>query len=621
MTNSEPGSEAPTATLSEALRYASRLFTIVRPYWPRIAKGIGLSIVLGLIGLVSPLIAKLFLDDAYPSRDIGLLNALVLGMLVLSVGSILMGGLRTYYGQVLGARLAAEFGLLFFNRLQHLESRFFDERRVGEILSRTGDLQRCVGFATTVFQTILVNGIYLVIVPPMLLLMNWKLALLALASTPITTGFSLMTGRMIRALSRRNLEFAADVSAYQIEVLSNVRIIKAAAAEREVFRQMQQRMAKVQVASLKSSAIGGLLSLANGCVKAAGAALFSWVAWTFMVRQQLTIGSYVAFTAYLGYLTGPVGQLASLFMDFQQTTVSLARFFEYFDSPVEQDPHLVRLPRKKLTQRVRGDIHFDQVTFGYSAKRPILVNATFNLRPGQITALVGKSGSGKSSIIKLLLRMYKPQSGTVLVDRVDTARFDLGELRSQIGVVWQDTGVFRGTLRENLVLGEEDIAEADVESAVRIARLDEFISGLPDGLDTVVAEWGGTFSGGQRQRLAIARALIRKRPVLVFDEATSNLDPETELELLQGLFPRIADATVLFVTHRLRTARLADKIYLVDNGCVTGGLVHEQMLRSEAGYARLWNSAAEGENGSRASRREAPLTPGLSSIISSVSRA
>jgi ABC-type bacteriocin/lantibiotic exporter with double-glycine peptidase domain len=607
----EADKETPPATLSEALRYASRLFLIVRPYWSRIAKGIGLSIVLGIVGLVAPLVAKLFLDDAYPSRDLGLLNALVLGLLVLSVGSTLMGGVRTYYGQVLGARLSAEFGLLFFNRLQHLELRFFDERRVGEILSRTGDLQRCVAFAISVFQTLLVNGIYLVIVPPMLLLMNWKLALLAVATTPFTTGFSLMTGRAIRALSKRNLEFSADVNAYQVEVLSNVRVVKAAAAEREVFQQMQQRMAKVQSASLKSNALGGLLSLTNGCVKAAGVALFSWVAWTFMVRQQLTIGSYVAFSAYLGYLTGPVGQLASLFMDFQQTTVSLARFFEYFDSPVEQDPHRVRLPRKTGTRKIKGDLHFDQVTFGYDPSRPVLIDATFSLCPGQVTAFVGRSGGGKSSIIKLLLRMYKPQTGTIVVDGVDAARYDLTELRSQIGVVWQDTGVFRGTLRDNLVLGGEGILEADIENAIRIARLDGFVSTLPQGLATVVGEWGGTFSGGQRQRLAIARALIRKKPVFVFDEATSNLDAETEFELLQRLFPAVGDAAVLFVTHRLRTATLADKIYLVDDGRVTGGLPHEQMLRSEVGYARLWNAAGAGDGGSRSWRRDAGLPHNL----------
>lgn len=578
-------------TLRDALRNAGRLLRLLRPYWSRIAAGFGMSLVIGLLALVTPLLSKRFFDEVYPARDFEFLDVLVIAVFVVSTTSALMTAYRGYYGQRLGARLTTETGLIFFNHLQHLETRFFDSRRVGEIVSRSADLQRSISFLTGALQTVLINGVYLLFVPPLLFLLNWQLALLALLTTPVTAAISFGTGGPLRRLAKRTMELNAEASGYSVEVLTNIRVVKAAAAEPDTFAQMRNRVVEAQEAQLKSGALTALIGLAKTVVRAAGMAAFSWFAWRLILEQRLTLGSFIAFSAYLGYLTGPVGQFAGLFTTFQETAVSLGRFFEYYDLPVEQNPSISVAPRRAIRRRVRGAIEFDRVTFGYDPARPVLVDISLRLGPGGVTALVGGSGAGKSSLVKLLLRMYSPQRGTISVDGTPIERFELAELRGQIGAVWQDNGALRGSLRDNLVLGGGDVAEEHIAEAVRLARLDELVASLPDGLDTMVSEWGGTLSGGQRQRLAIARALVRRSPILILDEATSNLDAATEEDLLRGVFQRAHDTTVLFITHRLVSASLADRIFLVHESNVMGGLPHSDMLVTHPVYRDLWSAA------------------------------
>jgi ABC-type bacteriocin/lantibiotic exporter with double-glycine peptidase domain len=582
---------AHVPSLQEGIGYASRLLQMLRPHWRRIAKGIGMSAVISIFGLVSPLLSKMFFDNVFADRDYTFLNVLVVSVLVVTVASALMNAVRSYYGQIISSRMTTEVGLLFFNRLQHMETRFFDERRVGEILSRSGDLNRSIAFVTGIFQTFLVNGIYLITVPPLLLLLEWRLALLALVTVPLTTGLSVIAGRSMRRLSKTTLEVSAEVSGYSVEVLSNIRVVKAVAAEAETFARMRERMVSMQAAQLRAAAFGIVISVLNGLVRAVGAALFSWFAWRLILDQRLSIGSFIAFSAYLGYLVGPVGQFAGLFTSFQDSAVSLGRFFEYYDLPVEQDPVASVAARATPLRRIHGVIEFTGVTFGYDPNCPVITDVSFKLEPGTVVALVGTSGAGKSSIVKLLLRLYSPQHGSITIDGASIEGFSLVDLRRQIGVVWQENGVLRGSLRENLTLGAGMVSDEEIFDAVRLSRLDDFVGSLPNGLDTEVSEWGGTLSGGQRQRLGIARALVRRNPILILDEPTSNLDASTEEALLGMTLPRVRKSAVLLVTHRMVSARLADRIFVIDGGRVSGGLPHEDLLTIHAGYRALWQAA------------------------------
>jgi ABC-type bacteriocin/lantibiotic exporter with double-glycine peptidase domain len=569
------------------------MFGLLRRYWRRLIKGLSLSLLIGSFGLITPLLTKLLFDEVYPTRDVGFMQVLVLGIAMVGISSALMGAVRGYYGQVIAARLGAELGLSFFDHLQRLPMRFFDGKPVGELLSRSGDLQRSIGFITSVFQSALVSGVYLIVVPPVLLLLNWKLALLSLIATPITSATTLLTGRAMRTYSRQQLEASAETGAYQIEVLSNVRIVRTAGAERETLGGMRDRVLESQEAQLRTAGLSVLLGVANTAVRAASGAIFSLVAWGLILDQQMTLGSFMAFSAYLGYLTGPVNQVAGMFASFQQASVSLVRFFEYFDLTVEgagdaARPVMVR--RTDLSaRRGRGMVvEFEDVSFSYVLAAPVLQRASFRVEPGEVIALCGRSGEGKSSLVKLLTRLYEPDGGRILVDGSPVAHHALADLRASMGVVWQENAMLRGTLRDNLLLGMPDATDAEIDAVVRAAQLDAFVQGSAEGLGTMIAEAGGTLSGGQRQRVAIARALLRRAPVLILDEATANVDPETEHQLLQEVLAHARGATILMITHREQVARLADRVFLVSGRRVTGGLPHEAMLTGDEAYRQLW---------------------------------
>lgn len=578
------------------MKLSGRLALMLRPYWGRIAKGVQLNLIIGLFGMVLPLLSKLLFDEVFPSRNFHLLHMLVVGIGVMTVTSAIMSTIRSYFVQVLNARISTSLSLQFINHVQHLETRFFDARPVGEILSRTSDLQRSIGFVSGILGTVFVNGVYLVLVPPVLFALNWRLALLSFITLPVTTVVSLTVGRLVRLLSRRSMELSAESGAYQIEMLSNVRVIKASAAEHEAYEKLRSKVHTAQTAQLRVAGAGAVLGLSTTVIRAAGTVIYSWIAWTFVLNGDMTLGSFIAFSAYLGYMTGPVGQFASLFTTLQQAAVSLERFFEYADSKAEQDPSLAMQPKGPELPRLRGEVEFDSVSFGYEPRISVLRRVSFRLEPGTMTALVGGSGTGKSSILKLLMRMYDPDEGVIRIDGNAVQSMPMAALRRQIGAVWQDGSFMRGTLRENLTLGAADATEEQIRRAIEAAQLDSFVDGLPDGLDSPVAEWGGSLSGGQRQRLAIARALVRPRSILLLDEVTSQLDAPTETALLQALRTEYRiGITTLLVTHRLSTARFADRVlFLAMDGIHGGRCGHDTFIETDEPYRNFWESHSVG---------------------------
>lgn len=588
-----PAAPAPIPTLREAVRYFGRLLRLVRPYWGGLTTGLLLGTLIGLVGMISPYLSKLFIDEVYPARDVSLMHVLVLGVLAVSVASSVMGALRGYHSQTVSARLASATSLLFFNHLQHLPVRFFDEHRVGEVISRFGDVRAALGALSGIFQTLLGSGVYLLVVPPFLLLLNWKLALVSLVTVPVTAAVSTASGRVVRKYWKQSAEAAADLGALQVEAMSHVRTLKTLAAEHHLYRAASAQAHAALRSQLKAGGAGTLVGVFNGVVRTAGTAAFTWYAWTLILRGDMSLGDFVAFSAYLGYLTGPVTQFAGLFGEFQQTAVTLGRMFEYLDEPPEQDPALAYAPPAPVA-RARGEVRLEGVTFGYTVGRPVLHGVSLELGPGTVTAVVGPSGAGKSSLLRLLCRMAEPERGRLTLDGAPLAAVPLADLRRQVGVVWQEVAMLRGTVWDNLTVGldpaEPGLAER-VHEAAGVCRLDALLRDLPDGYATPVAEWGATLSGGQRQRVAIARALVRNPPVLLLDEATSQVDVETEEEILRELFVRGRDRAVLFVTHRVGTAALADQVCVLEEGRVAGLGPHRELAATCEPYRRLLRAA------------------------------
>lgn len=546
-----------------------------------------MSICIGVVGLIPPFIAKLYFDRVYPNHDVDLLQLLVIGSFALTTTTAVIGSLGNYYSTSVSEQLNRSMSLMFFNHLQHLPVRFFDEHRVGEITSRFGNVSASVRTVTRMFETVMLNGTFLILVPPLLLFMNPTLAVLSLITIPLTTAVATASSRLMRRLSQQGMEASADLSAFQVETLSHIRVVKGLAAEPSVFRSAQDQLYRSMDLSLKSGLLGLGVGVVNALLRAAGAAAFAYVAWTQILQQRLTLGEFTAFTMYMGYLTGPVGTVASLFTDFQASSVSFARMFEYLDLPVEQSPSNAFQPHKPIAHRLSGEIRFSGVSFGYVSEKRVLEDVSFHVQEGSLIAIVGASGAGKSSFLRLVCGMERADAGGIWFGETRLHDIALPDLRRQIAAVWQEVSLMRGSIRENLTYALEDISQDRIDEVLRISRLSEVVADLPEGLETPIAEWGATFSGGQRQRLAIARALLRDAPILMLDEATSNIDTNTESELLRGVFHYSRGRTVLFVTHRVATAALADKILVMDAGRVAGFGTHKELIEDNSVYRAL----------------------------------
>jgi ABC-type bacteriocin/lantibiotic exporter with double-glycine peptidase domain len=604
-TTSTPPAAPPT--LAQTLRHFSRLVALLRPHWRVMANGLVMGALIAVVGLASPYVTKLFIDNVYPTRDVSLMHLLVLGVAASTMFAAIGGALRAYYTQVVTTRINSAVNLMFFSHVLHLPLKFFDEHRVGEITTRFGDMRSALGTVSRVFQTLLLNGIYLVVVPPMLILLNWRLTAVALMAVPLTVAITAATSRLVRRYMKLGAEASAELGAIQVEALSQIRALKPMGMEYAVFRDARAQTEEAMQTQLKAAWIGMLVGIANSTARVIGTGVFTWYAWTLILRGDLTLGGFIAFSAYIGYMTGPVGALAGLFTDFQQMSVSFGRAFEYLDMKPELDPTTAYRDPGPVIHRVQGRIALESVSFSYSADRPILQDIDAKFLPGSITAVVGTSGAGKSTLLRLICRVAEPTKGLIRVDGYAIDRFPLGEYRRQVGVVWQEPTMLRGTIWENLTFGRADApAQSEVDEVVRACRLDSLIDGLPGGYDTPVAEWGATVSGGQRQRFAIARALLRETPILLLDEATSQVDVRTEEELWRAVLPRIRNKTVIFVTHRMATAALADRILVLDGGRIIGKGSEQELLRDNVAYRSLSNSSEADDAGYRARRVAAP---------------
>lgn len=578
---------APPPSLRQATGHFLRLLGLVRRYWPGLIRGLLLALVVGLLGLATPLITKMYFDNVYPGRDFALLQLLVIGSAVLGISSSLMRSLESYYTQVVGSKMSSAVELMYFNHLQHLPIRFYDEHRVGEVVSRLADVRGSLQTITRVFHILLVNGIYLLIVPPFLAALSWRLSLMALLTTPITVSVSTLTGRVVRGFIKQNAEATAELAAIQVEVLSQLRTFKVLGVEHRVFADVRAQTEDVLRSQLRKTGMTSAIGFVNAVVSAAGLAAYTWYAWTLILRGEMTLGSYVAFSAYLGYLTSPMGQVAALFADFQQTAITLGRAFEYLDVLPEQPPEHAYLPPSRIATPLRGDIRLGDVTFGYSSDCRVLRNITMAFSPGTMTVLLGQSGAGKSSLLRLICRLGDPDSGSLWIDGIPVTQIPLAELRHQVAVVWQEPSLFRGTIWHNLTFGLDRIDREAVDDAVRACLLEDVIANLPDGYETAVAEWGATLSGGQRQRFCIARALLRDAPVLLLDEATSQVDVRTEELLLREVLRRVRHKTVVFATHRVAIGSLADHICVLDNGQLVEGGSHDELSHANGLYAEM----------------------------------
>jgi ABC-type multidrug transport system fused ATPase/permease subunit len=390
------------------------------------------------------------------------------------------------------------------------------------------------------------------------------------------------------------VEANARISAYQTDILGSIRLIKAYAAEDETARRMDKHLADFETAERRGARVGATTNVLSALVKTLAATLYSWSAWRLMVRSELSMGEFVAFSAYLGYLAAPATQLTGSLGGINRLAPSLRRFFDTMDATTESAPNDVSEIRSVDTSTSSArqpEVEFRCVSFGYD-HAAILNDVNLSINRGSFVAIVGKSGAGKSTLIRLLLRMYSPSAGQVLLRGRPINKLSLRDLRRDIAVVLQDGHTVPGTLRENLTLGGAVISDARLEELCGQLGLSHLTAN--NGLERQHSEWTTSLSAGERQRISVVRALARDCHVLVFDEATANLDWIVEQKVLDLLQKRVGNTTVIVATHRLSSVKLADCVYMVDEHRVWGGVSHNVMLRSP-NYAALWRDQEPAE--------------------------
>ncbi len=567
-----------------------RLASYLKPHKLSLAAGVFANIGLGLVGLIPPLIYGTITDNVIlshtPLRQRYILLGLAAGgLLAVYLVSALLTFIRSYVMHVLGEKVILELRRHSFQRLLQLSASYYDSRQTGEIMSRvTNDTQVVEEFVNHAADTLVSDVIKLVAMCVVMLALSRTLALIALVPVPLLFLLAYRFSRRIRRIYRAVRARLAEINAGLQEKLSGIRVIKAFAREdheyaafcRDAEGYYNERVRAVRMWSSFSPTVDILVRIGHIAIWIVGPIL--------IIRGEARMGTLVTFTSYLGMLYEPVGNLARINDTIQRALAAAERIFEVVDEdPAIKDPeHPVEIGR------FRGDVELEHVFFHYEDGEEVLKDICIKAEPGQIVALVGRSGAGKTSIVNLIPRFYSPASGRVLVDGVDVRDVRQADLRRQIAMVLQDTFLFNGTVRENIRYGRLDATDEQIEAAARAANAHEFIAEMPSGYETEVGERGVKLSGGQKQRIAIARAILADPRILILDEATSSVDSESEFLIHRAMDRLMAGRTTFVIAHRLSTVKHADKIITLEHGRVAEMGTHSTLLDRDGVYSQMY---------------------------------
>ena len=559
-----------------------RIAVLFRPYRGRLAAVLALIVVSAGLGMISPFLLRDVLDVAIPENDDRLLAALVAGMIGISVATGVLGVGQTWLSNVVGQKVMHDLRAQVYRHLQRLSLAFFTRTRTGEIQSRIANDIGGVQTVVTSTATSIVSNVTTVLATVVaMMLLDWRLALFSLALTPAFVLLARRVGNQRRRIAATRQGAMADISSLVQESLSVSGVLLGKSMGRggelaDRFERESERLADLEVRSRMAGRWVMASIQTSFAVMPALVYLFAGLA-----PGAVTIGTLVAFTTLQTRLFWPIQSLLNVGVEIQTSLALFERVFEYLDLPVDLGEG-----RRELAP-VRGELHFDDVWFGYEPGEPTLAGIDLSVPPGGKLALVGETGSGKTTLGYLAARLYDPDRGAVRLDGTDLRELRFSALTEAIGVVSQETYLFHATVRENLRFARAEATDEQIEEAARAAQIHDTIAALPEGYDTVVGERGFRFSGGERQRIAIARTILRNPPVLVLDEATSALDVQTERAVGEALERLAEGRTTLVIAHRLSTVRDADQIAVLDGGAVAELGTHEELVAAGGCYAEL----------------------------------
>ena len=574
----------PKVTMKQAFK------TIIWPRRKLVFIGLILIVVRSLSGLILPWQSKVLLDDVVPSKDYGQLYTLItivlVAILVQAVTSFLLTKILSIQAQFLISELRAQVQ----KKVLSLPISFFDNTKSGALVSRimtdVEGVRNLIG--TGLVQ--LVGGTFTAIVSLIILIkLNAWMTLFVFIPLSIFGIIALKAFKYIRPIFRKRGEISAEVKGRLTETLAGVRVIKAFNAEQQentIFEKGVDKLFKNVKKSLTATAL--MTSSSTFLIGVATTGIMG-IGGFYMMQDQMTTGDFLFFTLLLGFMIAPIIQMSNIGSQLTEALAGLDRTEELMNMTAEdEDPN-----RTVLLKDVKGELEFDDVSFAYEEGKDVLNNISFKAPPGSVIALVGSSGSGKSTIAGLSATFLNPESGKVTIDNQDLSKVNLSSYRKHLGVVLQDEFLFEGTIRENILFPRPNATEAELQNAVQAAYVNEFTDRFDDGLETLIGERGVKLSGGQRQRLAIARAILADPKIIILDEATSNLDTESEALIQKSLAELVKDRTTIVIAHRLSTIRKADQILVIEAGHIAERGTHDELIEKQGRYYDLYTYQAK----------------------------
>ncbi len=568
-----------------------RVFSYLKPYSGKLLLVLLCIAAAAFCSLLPSILTGKIIDEGLVQRNLSALVKYIVLSLAVTLGANLIGVVESYINTWIAQHITYDMRNQMYGHLQKMSQRFFTTSRQGDVITRmTSDIDGVQLVITNTFTSILSNIITLVIAMVAMFRKNWVLALIGMVIVPLFTIPTRRAGRTRWKFANESQACNDEINGILNETLSvsGQLLSKLFGREQYEYNRYEEANSRMIRLNIREGMAGRWFRVILSTFTSIGPMLIYLVGGILMIRynQDLTIGDISVLVALLGRMYMPVNSLLNIQVDWMRAMALFSRIFDYFDIPVEID----NAPDAVIPDRVEGNVVFDHVCFGYEKDRPVLKDVSFELKAGHSIAIVGPSGSGKSTIINLIPRLYDVDSGSVTFDGIDVRKLDLGFLRAQVGVVSQETYLFNGSIRENLLYARADATEAEMEAALRKANIWDFVQNQPEGLDAMVGNRGLKLSGGEKQRLSIARVLLKDPTIFIFDEATSALDSISEQRIQEAIDPIIRSHTSILIAHRLSTILAADEILVVKDGKIVERGVHQELVNLGGVYSELYET-------------------------------